>query len=138
MSDPLTFSVALRNDRGQKIVDRLDADTNPGYFEFYTGTRSPGTGDVTGCTKLGTCTLSKPCATVASGVTTFSAIADDTSADADGMATWLIGRDGAGNYVCDMIVTNNAGSGPCKINDTNILTGGRISVSSCVITEGNS
>lgn len=139
MPSPLAFSTALRSERSTAILAYLDAHaTLPGYFEFYSGTRpaNPGTA-ITDQTLLGTCLLSKPCGTVANGVLTFDAIADDTSADASGTATWLRGKDGAGNVVLDMDVTDTSGAGPCKLDNPAIVAGGKISVTSCVITEGN-
>jgi len=133
----LGLSTTIRNNKATQVKNALDADTNPGYFEFYDGTQ-PATGAaVTTQNKLGTCALSKPCGTVSGGALTFSSISDDTSADHDGTATWLRAKDGAGTFCFDMTVTDLAGAGPCKLDDTAIIAGGRISVASCVLTEGN-
>jgi hypothetical protein len=134
----LSFVTGLRNDRATAIKNRLDAAATGGYFQFYTGDR-PASANVaiTDQVLLGTCALSDPCGTVTNGVLTFGAISDDESADAFGTATWLRAFDGDGNEVLDMDVTDSAGAGPCKLNSVNIVAGGKISITSCVFTEGN-
>jgi hypothetical protein len=133
----LSFSVSLRNSRATQILNALDAASGNGYFQFFTATR-PSTGAaLTSQVLLGTCTLSKPCGSVSSGTLTFSAIADDDYADNSGEATWVRGFDGNGNFVLDMNVTDQAGAGPVKMTSTSVISGGRLSFTSCVIAEGN-
>jgi hypothetical protein len=131
------LSTTIRTARATVIRDAFDADTNPGYLRFYTSPR-PATGAaITSQTLLGTLTFSKPCGTVSNGVLTFDAIASDTNADANGTAVWARGFDGAGNFVADFDITDNAGVGPIKLNNVAIVAGGTISITSGTIAEGN-
>lgn len=137
MSAAVSFCAGLRTARSTDIKNFLDADASPGYFRFYTAPR-PATGAALSTqTLLGTCVLSHPCGTVSNGVLTFSAIADDDAADATGTASWLRGFDGAGNFVLDMDVSDTSGNAPFKLTSTAILMGGKITVASGTITEGN-
>lgn len=62
----------------------------PAMLQFFTGPMPASVDDaLTTQTKLGTLTFAEPAAPTASGRTlTFSPIADDTAADADGTAAW--------------------------------------------------
>jgi hypothetical protein len=131
------LSTTLRNARATAIRDAFDANASPGYIQFYTSPR-PATGAaITSQTLLGTVTLSKPSGSVSNGVLTFDTITSDTSADASGAAVWARGYDGAGTFVADFDVTDNAGVGPIKLNNINIVAGGTISITSGTIAEGN-
>lgn len=128
---------ALRNARLQAIVDKMDAGAGPATLKFYTGTR-PATGAaITTEILLGTLTFSDPCGVVSAGVLTFSAVTEDSSADADGTATWARIQDSDLNFVMDLTVTATGGGGDIELNNVNIVTGGPIRVTSAQFTEGN-
>ena len=95
------FSESLRNDRAEQIKAKIDADTNPGILQFYTGPQPDTGAAITTQTLLGTLTFSKPCGTVTGGVLTFGTVAEDSAADATGEAAWGRISDGAGNFVMD-------------------------------------
>jgi hypothetical protein len=133
----LSFSTTLRNARAQKIIDALDAGTGPGVFRFYTAPRPATGGALTTQTLLGTVTLSDPSGAASAGTLTFNAITDDSLADATGAAAWVRGEDSAGGFVLDMDVTDNAGAGPVKMPNVNVVAGGVLRVSSASFTEGN-
>jgi hypothetical protein len=127
-----------RNDMLNKIRDRIDAGSGAGTIKFYTGTQPANANAATsGNTLLGTLTFSDPSAgDAASGVLTFSAITQDTSADADGTATWARIADSDGNTVfdCDVGGTHESTTGTIQLNTSAIVTGGPIQISSFTLT----
>ena len=124
---------SLRNARGQKIIDALDAGAGAGKINFYSGTR-PATGGLV-TTLLATCVLSDPSATVTNGIITFSPISDDVSADADGIITWARFVDSNDLFVMD-VSCGIAGSGADIIfNTTQTKVGGAVQIISAVLTE---
>lgn len=130
----MNFSVEVRNARGLGIVAAIDV-TGAGTIDFFDGTRPAAGGAETN--KLGTCALSVPSGVVANGLLTFSPIGDDLSADADGIITWARFKDSNGNYMID-VGCGIAGSGEeIVFNDTTVITGGSISITSASILEGN-
>lgn len=130
----LGINVTLRNARLNVLRDAIDAGVGPGVVKIYSGTR-PATGGAA-TTLLGTVTCSDPCApNAASGVLTFSAFTEDSSADADGTATWARAEDSAGTFVADMSVGTSGTD--LIMNTVTIVTGGPIRIDSGTITEGN-
>jgi hypothetical protein len=131
------YATALRTTRITAVRDAIDAGSGAGTLKFYTTPR-PSTGSaISTQVLLGTLTFSDPCGTVSNGVLTFSAIAPDTSADADGTATWARVADSDGNFVADLGVGGLASGEDIQLNNVAVVTGGEISVSSGSITEGN-
>jgi hypothetical protein len=132
------ISLAVRNARLAVIRDALDADTNPGYIEFYTAPQpANGGAAITTQTKLGTCILSKPSGTVANGSLTLSTVADDLAADATGDIAWARLYDGAGTFVADGDVGDPNSSALIKFNTISALQGGLIKITSGELVEGN-
>jgi len=130
----LGFNVLLRNARADQITVARDAGAAAGSFRIYNGTRPATGGAVT--TLLAELTLSDPSApAAASGVLTANAIADDTSADNTGTATWYREVDSNGVHVMDGDV--GLSGSDLNLNDVNLVTGVNVSVTSNVITEGN-
>ena len=81
------FLQALRNNMLDEITALIDAGAGAGLLRIYNGTRPATGGSAT--TLLAELTLSDPCAAAASGgILTFSAITQDSSANASGTATW--------------------------------------------------
>lgn len=133
----VSFSTALRNSRGQRIIDMLGSGFGPGRFEFYTAPKPAGGTAITTQVLLGTCVLSDPCGTVSGGATTFALINDDVAAAADGDIAWVRGSNGDGVWVLDMSA-GLPGSGAEMIFDKLAArTGGIIKVLSGVLVEGN-
>lgn len=148
----LSFSTATRNARMQALIDKIDAAADPGYIEFYTGTRGAGGSVSGGNTLCAKNTFSKPCGSIANGVATFAAIDPDMDVDASGIVTWARIMDGAGTLVAHANVTADqvsngaggwtAGAGPVKIDtgvpgSTQVWAGGIFRLTSFTITEGN-
>lgn len=138
----IKLATAVRNSRVQQIADAIDAGATGGVLTMYSGTRpaTPG-GSIDPFTNLvlGVLTFSKPCkSSIDNGVLTFASIAQDPSADNSGTATWARIANSDGGFVLDLDITNNSGNGDIKLNSTDIIQGGPISVISASLTEGNS
>ena len=135
---PVKFSTALRTSRVTQILNALDAGTGAGTIRIYTGTQPATAADpLSGNTLLGTLTLSDPAGTISGGVLTLSTIAQDTSADATGVATWARVVDSDSNTVMDLPVGAIGSGSAIEISSTSIVAGGPISITSGAITEGN-
>ena len=130
-------STATRNARLQALMNQLDADTNPGYIEFYTATQPATGGDaITTQTLLGTVTLSKPSGTITGGVLTFSTITADSSADDAGDIDWCRFYDGAGTWVMDGNCGLSASDALVRFQTVTTQVGGIIQILSGSLTEG--
>ncbi len=128
---------ADRTSLANNLKDLWDSGSGPCTLEFYTAPQPAGPATaVTSQIKLGTLTCSDPVGSAASGVLTFASISPDSSADADGTATWCRLKDGDGVARADFDVTNTSGNGYVKLNTTVILTGGPILVTSFLVTIG--
>ena len=130
----LGLAAAIRNARLDEIRDAIDAGAGAGVVKIYDGTR-PSTGGAA-TTLLGTVTCSDPSApNASSGVLTFNAFTEDSSADNDGTATWARFEDSTGTFVADMDVGTS--SAELIMNTTTITQGGPIRIDSGTLTEGN-
>lgn len=123
------------------VVALLDAGAGPGYIEIRTGAQPASVGDAATGTLLGTLVLSDPAfgaaTDAAPSVATADAIADDVDADASGTAGWFRAYDSDGNAVLDG-AAGEAGSGAELILDESaIVAGGVISVTSWTYTQGS-
>lgn len=122
--------LATRNSTLNHVRDRLDSGSGPATISIYSGTQpADGNAPLSGNTLLATLTMSDPCAPAASGgVTTYSAITEDTTADATGTATWARVRssDGLEGYDCDVSATG--GGGTIELNTTAIVAGGPVRI----------
>ena len=110
--------------------DDLDAGSGPGTAKIYSGTipaspETPATG-----TLLAELVLSKPCGVVADKKLTFSAIAQDTEANATGYAGYVRLADSDGNVIIDGDVTAIGGTGVLKLNVTLITAMGPVFINS--------
>lgn len=123
-----TVATALRN--------RIDAGTtNPGaVFEFYAGAIPASMGLAITATKLGTLTCANPCGTVASGVLTFSPIAQDDAADAGGTAGWVRVLDRDGVEVLYLTVGMVGSNADVEMPSTTVVAGGPLRITSASIT----
>lgn len=131
----LGFATALRN-------NRLDAITafvlGSAILRIYSGTRPATGGSVTTLLAQLTCNATfAPGAS--SGVLTLNAISPATSAAATGTATWfrLLKSDGTTFCFDGAVSTVAAGTGDLRLDDTAIVLGGTVAISSATITEGN-
>lgn len=130
----VTLSDAAANAVLTEINTRLNAGTGPAILEVYTGTK-PAKPDVAITTqvKLGTLTCTDPAGSVAARTLTFSAITQDSAADASGVATWGRFLDSSAVAVVDVDASVTGGTGFLQMNTTNIVIGGPIIITSCYI-----
>lgn len=112
----------------------IDAGSGPGTLKLYSGTQpATGDGNLSGNTLLATLTFGDPVASdAASGVLTFDAITEDSSADASATATWARIQDSDGNKIFDGDV-GTAGA-MINLNTTTVAAGGPVRITSFSIT----
>lgn len=128
----------IRNDHLNNIRDKIDAGDAEGVLHIYKGTRPASGESADAGDLLGTCTFSDPSAPDASdGTLTFDSIAEDSSADQDGEASWARVEDSDGNWVMDMDVGTSGSGASLILNTTTIAEGGPIRIDSGEITAGN-
>ncbi len=126
--------LAVRNAHFDAINTALNAGAGAATIKIYTGTQ-PANADtgLSGNTLLGTLTCTDPAAGSASGgVLTFSAVTQDSAADATGTATWARVADSNGSTVFDCDVGTSGAT--LNLNTVAIVTGGPIQVSSFTLT----
>jgi hypothetical protein len=127
----LGYSTALRNAQLDAITTAIGSN---GLLRIYNGTR-PATGG-TATTLLAQLALSATAAGAASsGVLTFSAITNDSSADATGTATWFRITTSGGTAVIDGDVGTSGSD--LNFNTVSFVSGAVIAVTSLTITAGN-
>jgi hypothetical protein len=126
------LSTTVRTNRSTQINTAAGASA---IITLYTGTRPATGGTVT--TALGTVTgNSGGFGTVSNGVLTASAITNGT-ATATGTATWARLTSSGGTFVADMDVSVTGGAGDLQLGTVSIVANAILSVTSCVLTEGN-
>ena len=129
----LRLSTAARNAACNAIVDLLDAGTGAGTLAIRTGAQPTNVGDADTGTLLGTLTWSDPAfGNASTGVATASAVTSDTSADASGTAGHFRAKDSDANICWDG--TCGQGSGDLSFDNSTIVAGGVIAVSSFTVT----
>jgi hypothetical protein len=130
----LGYSTTIRTNRMQDVADAINGGSGAGKIRIYDGSR-PATGG-TATTLLAELTCSDPCEdTVTAGVLTFDTITPDSSANANGVATWFRIVDSAGTFCVDGSVGTSGAD--LILNSTSISTGQEVAITSAVITEGN-
>lgn len=130
----LGLATATRNNMLNQIRDAIDAGVAAGLLRIYDGTRPATCGTAT--TLGAELTHTDPCAPGASsGAVTYSAIADDASANATITATWFRQVDSTGTCAVDGNVGTSGSD--LNLNSTAIGIGQRVSVTSWVLTAGN-
>lgn len=131
------ISTGAGGDCATAIKDRIDGGSGPGVIKCYAGSMPDSPDDaITSQTLLGTLTLSDPCGSVSGKTLTFSAITQDSAADASGSIVFCRVEDSAGNAVIDGDASVTAGSGMFKFNTTTVVAGGPIAMTSGTITVG--
>lgn len=132
----LALATTLRNAMLDAIDDALNAGAGAALMRVYDGTR-PSTGG-TATTLLAELTCSDPaCGAAASGVLTFAAITQDSSANATGTATWGRFVDSTGTFVGDFNVGTSGAD--FNLNTVSITAGQIVSCTNfATITDANS
>ena len=125
---------ATRTAMANAIRDAIDGGAGPGTIKIYSGTQPNDADDALGAqVLLATLTFADPCApTAVNGVLTFSAIVEDTQADATNTATWARIQSSTGTNVFDCDV-NTAGA-TINLNTVSIVANGPVRVNSGSIT----
>lgn len=135
MSATIRLADATRNATLDAIATRIDAGSGAGTMKVYSGSLPTNANTAIGSqVLLGTLTFSDPCAgSAASGVLTFDAITQDSSADATGTIGWARLADSDGTTVMD--VSAGTGSGVVlQFNTLAVTSGGPIACSALTIT----
>ena len=122
---PVTYNTATRNARLTAVRDQIDAGAGAGVLQIGT----------TGmATVLAEITLADPCATIASGVLTFSGFPrSDTSANASGTAAAARIRDSNGVDVITGLTVGTSGA-DITLDTTTIAAGQQVQITSATIT----
>lgn len=127
----LAYSTTVRNGMLDQITSAIGAS---GLLRIYDGTRPASGGTAT--TLLAQLALSATSAPAASsGVLTFNAITQDSSADATGTATWGRVTTSGGTFVIDFSIGTSGSD--LNMTTTAIVATQPVQVTSFVITEGN-
>jgi len=130
----LRIAEATRNAMLDALRTAMDAGSGPATCKVYTASQPANANTaVSGQTLLATLTFSDPAgAGAASGVLTFSAITEDSSADDSGTAAWARIADSAGNTIFDCDVGTS--SATLILNTTTVVAGGVVRITSGTIT----
>lgn len=127
------LSTNTRNKACDAIVDEIDAGSGAGIIAVRTGAQPTNVGDADTGTLLGTLTFSDPAFGAAStGVATASAITSDTSADNSGTAGHFRVKDS--NAAIHSDGTCGQGTGDLSFDNSTIVSGGVIAISSFTVT----
>lgn len=127
---------SIRTARAQVLVNAIDVGTPVSTLTLYTAPQPAKGAAISTQTVLAVLDFGNPSGTVSNGVITFT-LNNDPIADADGLIAWGRVKDGDGGFVMDMSATDNAGSGPIKLNSLQVYAGGQVQVTSAVLTEGD-
>lgn len=126
------LSTSARNAANDAVVDGIDAG-GAGTIRIRTGAQPTNVGDADSGTLLGTLTFSATAFGASStGAATASAITSDTSADNSGTAGHARIYTGGAAIHSDM--TCGQGSGDLSFDNSVIVAGGTIAISSMTIT----
>ena len=127
------LSTDTRNKACDAIVDDIDAGGGAGTIAIRTGSQPTNVGDADSGTLLGTLTFSATAfGASSSGTATANSITSDTNADASGTAGHFRIKDSASNIVADG--TCGQGSGDLSFDNSVIVAGGTIAISSFTVT----
>lgn len=128
------LSTDTRNKACDAVVDDIDTGGGAGKILIRTGAQPTNVGDADTGTLLGTCVFSATAFGAASaGAATSNAITSDSSADASGTAGHFRVKDFADNIHSDG--TCGQGSGDLSFDNSVIVAGGVIAISSIVVTQ---
>lgn len=124
----LRISDALAHTQLDAIKTAIDAGAGAGIIRVYTASQPAGPGTaISSQTLLGTLTFTDPSAPGASSRTlTFSAVTEDSIADATGTIAWCRVLDSNGVAIFDGDATATGGGGFFQFNSLSITAGGPI------------
>ena len=133
----LSYTTTLRNNQLDEVTGLVDAGSGAGKVRIYSGTPPAKVGTaLSGNTLLAELALTDPAAGAASsGTLTFSAIADDVSADASGTASFARFLDSDNNAVIQGTVGTSGAD--INFNSVTFVAGGLVEITSFTVTAGN-
>lgn len=127
------LSTAARNAAVGAVALLFDAGAGAGTVAIRTGAQPTNVGDADSGTLLGTLTFSDPAfGSPATGVVTASAITSDTTADNSGTAGHARFKDSSPAIIADAECAQ--GSGTVNFDNTTVVAGGTIAISSMTMT----
>ena len=132
------MSMALRNQRLDRIRDAIDGANGTGKVEIYSDPR-PSTGSApAGAVMLTTLNFSRPCAPKASdGRSIFHPINPNGLVKATGTAAWARLKDASGVFLLDLSVSQIGGQGEMQFGRLDFKAGQQVSLKNFVLTEDN-
>ena len=132
----IRIATDTRNGMLDAMNTKLNAGSGAAKIRIYDGTQATNANTAIGAqVLLAELPCTDPAAPAsATGTLTFSAITNDSSADATGTATWARVLDSDNNVIFDCDVTNTAGSGTLKLNTTSIVSGGPVAITSFTVS----
>jgi hypothetical protein len=134
------MALSFANNTAHAILDqikvRMDMGAGPATVVIYSGTVPLAANTaLSGNTVLAVLTASDPSAPAAANKTlTLNPIAQDTSADATGEATFFRILDSDNNVVVQGTVSAVNGTGDLQMNTTSIIINGPVQVTSCTFS----
>lgn len=128
----IQITVALNEARLQAVANFLDSGALGGRIRLYGGTRPASVNDAPGTPMLAEIPLDEPSGTVGSNQLTLTA-SEQGQAVLSGVATWARFVNGNGDTALDGDVSDLAGSGDVKIDDTVLWVGGFVALISAVL-----
>lgn len=132
----LSYTTTLRNNQLSEVVALIDAGAGAGKVRIYSGSAPANVGAaLSGNTLLAELPMSDPCGTVSGGVLTFSAITNDSSADATGTASFFRILDSDNNAVVQGTVSTSGAD--LNFDSVSFVSGGLVEITSFTITAGN-
>lgn len=127
------LSTNTRNKACDAIVDEIDAGSGAGTIAIRTGSQPTNVGDADTGTLLGTLTFSDPAfGSASTGSSSANSVTSDISADASGVAAHFRIKDSSGAIHSDG--TCGQGSGDLSFDNSTIVAGGTIAISSFTVT----
>ena len=122
----VVYNTTVKNARLTVVKDAIDGGSGPGTIEICTAAYA---------LVLAVLTCADPCGSVSGGVLTFSAITQDSSADATGTAAIARIKDSSGTVVCDGLTVGTSGAN-INLNTTSIVAADIVQLTSATITHG--
>jgi hypothetical protein len=133
----INISTQARNDAGDAIVDLIDTGStvSNGYLEIRDGQKPVNPQTAASGVLLATLQLSNPAfRSFTNGVSQANTIADDTSVDATGVASWFRIYNRASQAIMDGDITISGGGGDIEFDNLNFIQGGVVTITSLTAT----
>jgi len=130
----IKFKPTVKDNALTQIKNAIDAGSGPGKIRIYSGSIPATPETAASGTLLAELTLSDPCGTVSSGVLTFLAITQDSSADATGTAGYFRCLDSDNTAIFDGDCSVTGGGGTLQLNTTSIVSGGPVLITAFTMT----